>query len=460
MNLTEKLRSFFQDGNNREISTNILLTFLIKGCAMLISVLIVPAYARYFSNDDVYGAWLTVASVFVWINMFDFGIGNGLRNCLVKSIAAKDDEASKRYISSSYISVGVLSLVFLLVGCLGIALIDWNSVMKVSPAVVSPTVFKMFLKIIYSGVVVHFFFLLISSICYALQKTFLPGLISLITQIMLLLFLYIPNGQGTEAKVISLSIAYFLSYNLPILVVTILIFSKELRKSNPSFKMFDKSAAKEVIGLGGMFFIIQLALIALNSSNEIYINIFFKPSDVVQYNYYHKLFYIILVALTLILQPIWSAVTKAQYEKRYKWIKKTYILINGISLAFCMCSVLLAFLYQPISDIWLGKGILTVDIFSLALFVVFNTQSAIINTANCFANGFGKLKSQTVLTVMGAIIKLPAAILMAKFIGSWQAIMLATVVAQVPLTIVQPVVIYRHIKSLNIEGKTLDIKEN
>ncbi|MEE1025480.1 MAG: hypothetical protein U0L55_00540, partial [Acutalibacteraceae bacterium] len=205
MNLTKKLRSFFKDGNNREISTNILLTFLIKGCAMLISVLIVPAYAKYFSNDDVYGAWLTVASVFIWINMFDFGIGNGLRNCLVKSIAAKDDEASKRYISSSYIAVGLLSLVFLLVGCLGIALIDWNSVMKVSPAVVSPTVFKMFLEIIYSGVVVHFFFLLISSICYALQKTFLPGLISLITQIMLLLFLYIPNSQGTEAKVISLS---------------------------------------------------------------------------------------------------------------------------------------------------------------------------------------------------------------------------------------------------------------
>ena len=117
MNFIKKLlRKLLGDRNNREISSNILLTFLIKGGAMLISVLIVPAYARYFANDDVYGTWLTISAVFVWLNMFDFGIGNGLRNYLVKSLADKDDAASKRYISSSYISVGALSLAFWLVG--------------------------------------------------------------------------------------------------------------------------------------------------------------------------------------------------------------------------------------------------------------------------------------------------------------------------------------------------------
>lgn len=447
MNLTEKLRSFFKDGNNREISTNILLTFLIKGCAMLISVLIVPAYAKYFSNDDVYGAWLTVASVFIWINMFDFGIGNGLRNCLVKSIAAKDDEASKRYISSSYIAVGLLSLVFLLVGCLGIALIDWNSVMKVSPAVVSPTVFKMFLEIIYSGVVVHFFFLLISSICYALQKTFLPGLISLVTQIMLLLFLYVPNAQGTEAKVISLSIAYFLSYNLPILVVTVLIFAKELKRAKPSFKTFDMASAKQVVGLGGVFFVIQIALIALNSSNEIYINAFFKPSDVVQYTYYHKLFYILMVVITLILQPIWSAVTKAYYEKRFKWIKKTYFLINGISLALCLGSFLLAFLYQPIANIWLGEGKLIVQLSTAMLFAIHTSLYIMCNTTNSFSNGLGVLKCQTVCSVGGAILKFIIIILATQLFKdvTWPIIMLANVIAIIPMFIIHPIYIMKYI---------------
>ena len=73
-------KKILTSSTNRELSSNILLTFFIKGFAMLISILIVPAYTKYFSNDDIYGAWLTISAVFVWMNMFDFGIGNGLRN--------------------------------------------------------------------------------------------------------------------------------------------------------------------------------------------------------------------------------------------------------------------------------------------------------------------------------------------------------------------------------------------
>ena len=108
--------AFMKNRNNNEISKNVLYTLIIKGLAMVISILIVPAYVSYFNNDTAYGAWLTIASVFTWITMFDFGIGNGLRNHLVKTLAEKDDEGSKKYISSAYISVGVISLVLLIVG--------------------------------------------------------------------------------------------------------------------------------------------------------------------------------------------------------------------------------------------------------------------------------------------------------------------------------------------------------
>ena len=117
MAFVKKLLSrFFGDRNNREVSSGIFWMFMVKGGALLVSVLIVPAYMDYFSDESVYGAWRTVSSVFLWMNMFDFGIGNGLRNYLVKTLASKDDEASKKYISSAYVSVGVISLAFLVVG--------------------------------------------------------------------------------------------------------------------------------------------------------------------------------------------------------------------------------------------------------------------------------------------------------------------------------------------------------
>ena len=458
MNLIKKL---FKDKMNREISSNILLTFLIKGGAMIISVLIVPAYTSYFSNDDIYGAWLTISSVFIWMNMFDFGIGNGLRNFLVKSIAEKDDESSKKYISSSYISVGILSLFILIVGLTVICILDWNSLMKVSSDTISPTIFKVFISVVFSGVVIHFFFLLITSISYALQKTFLPGLISLITQIIILVYLLIPNSLLLEERVISLSVVYFLAYNIPILAATVIMFAGVLKKVKPSFKAFDKSATRQVMSLGGAFFVIQIALIALHSSNEIYINSFFAPSDVVQYNYYHKLFYLLMVFITLVLQPFWSAVTKAFHEKRYQWIKKTYVLLNGIGLLLCFSSVILALIYQPISNIWLGKGVLRVDGFTVALFSVYTSMYVMSNIANSFSNGLTKLKFQRGCTVLGAVLKLAIVVIVVAFVEgvSWNIIMLANVVAMFPLTIAHPLYIYKEINKL-IRSQTYEEADN
>ncbi len=458
--LFKKLLSVFKNKDNRALSSNMLLTLLIKGGAMLISILIVPAYVAYFSNDTAYGAWITVSSVFTWITMFDFGIGNGLRNHLVRTIADKDTEGSKKYISSSYISVGAISLAFWLVGAVIISLVDWNAFLKVPTDIVSPQVFRTYIQIVYSGVIIHFFFLLIFSICYAIQKTFLPNLITLITQTLLLVYILIPNSAALETKIIQLSGAYFVAHNLPILILTLILFYTSLKDCRPSLKLFDKEAAKNVMNLGAKFFIIQIAFVAINSSNEIYINLFYLSEDVVQYQYYHKLFYMISVILTLVQQPIWSAVTKAYHEGRFKWIKKVWRLMLGVCTLAIGGSVLLALIYQPIADIWLGKGTLTVDIFTVSTFVLFTAVGAIVNTANCFANGFGILKSQMICTVLGAVLKLALVFTLSMLINTWAAVMLAASLAMLPLLIVQPYVVNKYINGLVKSGASSAIESD
>lgn len=460
-NIKQKFLGFFKNNNNSEVSKNVLYTLVIKGLAMVISILIVPAYVSYFNNDTAYGAWLTIASVFTWITMFDFGIGNGLRNHLVKTLAEKDDEGSKKYISSAYISVGVISLVFLIVGLILVFLLNWNSFLKVDGSIINPKIFKTYIAIVYSGVILHFFFLLISSICYALQKTFLPGLFTLITQVLLLVFILIPNGADLEGKIIQLSIVHCFAYNVPILIATFILFFGKLKDMRPTVRSFDKTAAKQIMKLGGVFFFIQLALIALNSSNEIYINLFFNSEDVVQYNFYHKLFYIITVFSTLIAQPIWSATTKAYHEKRFKWIQSMWKVLMAV-VAFCSFGCcLLAILYQPIADIWLGKGVLTVETVTVWVFAIFTIQTLVVNMANCFANGFGKLKSQAVCTVLGAVLKLAFVFLLNWFIGEWWVVIMATLIATIPLSICQPIIISKYINSLvqNKEENNLNQEE-
>lgn len=459
MNIAKKLLSLFKNGDNKNLSLNMIYTLIIKGFAMVISVLIVPAYVRYFSNESAYGAWVTVSAVFTWITMFDFGIGNGLRNHLVKTIAAKDDAGSKRYISSAYVSIGVISVVIWVVGALVIGLIDWNALLKIPAELVSLRTFKIYIEIVFLGVVIHFFFLLVSAICYAIQKTFLPNLITLITQIMLLAYILIPNSGTLETKILELSGVYLIAYNLPIFVVTIIVFASQLKKVRPNLRCFERSAAREIMDLGGRFFLIQLALVALSSSNEIYINLFFNSANVAEYHHYHKLFYVIIVFLTLIQQPIWSAATKAYYEKRYKWLGNLWNILAVANIFGVIGCVVLALIYQPVADIWLGKGELEVKAFTAAMFAFITAQTLIINMANCFSNGLGKLKSQTVCTVIGAIIKLPAAFIAVRIFNDWTAIIVATAVAQLPLFICQPLVMGRYIRRLVLKEAQNEISQ-
>ena len=96
--------------NDKTVLVNIVGTFLVKGLSLLLSLFSMPAYIRFFNDDTTLGLWFTVLSVLNWILYFDLGIGNGLRNYLSETYAKKDTEASKRYISSAYVAVGVLCL--------------------------------------------------------------------------------------------------------------------------------------------------------------------------------------------------------------------------------------------------------------------------------------------------------------------------------------------------------------
>ena len=68
---------------------NIFYSFFVKGFGIFISLLVVPVTIK-FLNPTEYGIWLTLNSILLWINTFDIGLGNGLRNKLSEAFADND----------------------------------------------------------------------------------------------------------------------------------------------------------------------------------------------------------------------------------------------------------------------------------------------------------------------------------------------------------------------------------
>ena len=68
-----------QNVRTASVKKNILASILIKGISIFVSLLIVPITLGYV-NSTLYGIWLTISSVMLWLNFFDVGLTLGLKN--------------------------------------------------------------------------------------------------------------------------------------------------------------------------------------------------------------------------------------------------------------------------------------------------------------------------------------------------------------------------------------------
>lgn len=432
-------RNFNKNENSRIIINNIFGSFVIKGGALIVSLLTLPAYIRYFDNQSVIGVWFTVLSVLSWVLTFDLGIGNGLRNQLVPLLVNKDQLRMKKYISSAYIIIGIVVVVISLLSLIAIQFIDWNIFFNIPSELVPIKSLRITISIIFIGIMLQFFLKLITSILHALQKSALNNLLGLLSSIFILCFVSIAKPDEILSSLVLLAIVYVFAINIPLLLATIVVFSKSLKECRPEVRSFSIEYAKEVIKLGGLFFWVQIMYMVIVTTNEFIITWLVGPDQIVEYLIYNKLFSLVGTLFILALTPIWSAVSKAIAEKNFLWIKNLYkklILMTVLAIIFQFS--LIPFL-QYIINIWLGDDAIQVNILYSVIFSVYGSIFIWSGVLSSVANGFGHLKTQSIFFTIGVVLKFPSAWFFIEVFDSWIGAVLANIVALSMYCIVQPI---------------------
>ena len=230
------------DKKDKTIVKNILYSFIIRALAIILALVKMPMYMRYFNNSEVLGIWYTILSILTWIFNFDLGIGNGLRNKLVKPIEENNDKEIKKYISSAYISIFVLVLIIGIVISILIPIINWNKFFNTSTNYIANSVFIKGMYIVLLGLLLQFLLKLINSVFYAYQKSFMPGMLAFISELLLLIAILVLNPNKDIAfKFYLIAVLYTICMSLPLLISNILVFTTKLKKSKPSIKYFRKN---------------------------------------------------------------------------------------------------------------------------------------------------------------------------------------------------------------------------
>ena len=442
----EKLRNAGE--NDKIVYKNVLGAFLVKGCALFVTLYTLPSYIKFFNNDEVLGLWFTILSLLNWILNFDLGIGNGLRNHLSTAISLGNKEDVKRYISSAYISIGAIVTVLSVIFPFVIYKVDLNNLLSIEKTEISPNSLYITAIIVFVGVMVQFWLKLINSVLYALQKSSVNNFLVLCTNVMILVVAVVFPSGTNDRNIIVMAIVHAVAVALPLLVATVWVFAKKLRYAIPRIKYFSKEHGKKVLSLGGIFFFIQIAYMIIMSTNEFLITKTSGNADVVDYQAYYKLFSLASTIFALALTPLWSVITKAKAENNVGWIKSTYkkfMILGGI---FCLGECGLVVLMEPLMKIWLGADSLPeISYFSGIMCALLGCAMIMNGVFSNIANGTGELKVQAICFGVGAVLKVPLSYILVSILGSWNGVVLANIICMGIYCIIQPISLIKYFKN-------------
>jgi O-antigen/teichoic acid export membrane protein len=411
LSYTSILQQFFS-GHERSIKAkkNIAHLIVLKGISIIISFMLVPMTLQYL-NPIQYGLWLTLSSVIAWFTFFDIGLGNGLRNKLVESVAKGHTEQTRIYVSTTYAILSiVISMVFIVFLCVNPHL-SWPTILHADPGMESEL--RTLALIMVTFFCLKFVLGLLNVLLLADQKPASSNSLEVLSNLLSLFLIYI-LVKKTSGSLIYLGLALGVSTTSIPLLASFWYFKHEYKIITPSLKYVKLTSARELMNIGIQFFIIQIVGIVIFMTSNMVIAQLFGPQEVTSYNIAFKYFSIITIGFNIIITPFWSAFADAYHRDDIGWIKnatRRLIVLWTISVVAVVGMVVIArWVYLH----WVGPSIeisLSLSI-ALALFVTISNWNNIFAS---FINGSGKIRLQLYSAIAVGLVNIPLSIVLAKY---------------------------------------------
>jgi len=227
------------------------------------------------------------------------------------------------------------------------------------------------------------------------------------------------------------------------IMVSIVAFFGKYSFIRPDIRFFEKRHVKDILSLGGKFFLIQIAAIMIYSTDNFIINYFLGAEQVTVYNIAFKYFMFVTMAMSIILEPYWSAFTSATTKGDDVWIKQSIKNLLKISILASLLTIIMMFLADKVYLLWIGSEI-RVPFLLTVLMGVNTIVQVFMQPFIMFINGTGKLKIQLYVGLILAFINIPLSILLAVNYNLGVAgVILATLITRSIEVFIYPPQVYK-----------------
>ena len=426
-----------QDGRSKERYRRIVLTTVSSIFARIVivgSTLVSVRLTYTYLGAERYGLWMTISSIVSLLGFADFGMGNGLLNAISEANGREDRGKAARVVSSAFFMLIGIAMLIAILFILVYPMIPWKRVFNVEsleavqeagPAMV--VFFACFLINLPLGIV--------QRIQLGYQEGFQNNLWLVAGSLLGLagVLLAIESKSGLPWLVLAMTggpVAAAAANGLH-------LFGWKRPWLRPLWTRVSESESKILMSTGILFFLLQLSYSLIFASDNLVAAQTLGPIEVSKYSIVQKMFSVALLAVNIVLLPLWPAYGEAITKRDIPWVRKT--LVNSLLLCLVIAGIpsLIFVVFGPqIIRYWIG----TVVSPSLPLLVGFLVWT-ILYTGGCvvgtFLNAVSALKFQVFIALLTGIVSLVLKFYLAKAIGLpgiiWGAVAGYAVFSVIPL---------------------------
>ena len=417
----------------------------------MVLVFLTTSLTLKYLGDSQYGIWVTIYSIVSWAYMLDFGFSNVIKTKLPILINTSKDKVNT-FLSTIYIGVAAIAFLILIIAVLLNMFVSFSDFLNIK---VSTFNFNsvLFLNMLFSLLILIIgnYKALFAGIIQTHVVEFSMMLIQLII-FCVILSLCNFNISTNESKIIIISSVFGLVNIIVGLVFTIYFLQKH-KNIKISLKYFNLNILKTNTSMGFKYFIMQICMIIMYSTDYVLITKYFGAKSVANYDIVLKLFQAPMLLLIAGMSPFWTIFSKTFAEKKYVWIKKSLKIYNYLFLIFIAGIIFLVMIINKIIFLWIRKEINPSQflLICIATYVSMRTYTAFYNY---FLNGINKINISLYLTIFGAVINIPVCIFLINMGIGIPGIVIGTCISILPTTVILPI---QSFYVINKKIKTNDI---
>ncbi len=392
---------------NRQLK-NIFFSLLYRSGAIASNFLIVPLLINQFSEAE-YGVLVTIISITTWFSFIDFGLANGLKNKISESLATGDEDNVRKYISTAYGTLFKVVICFVILLLVSNSFIDWNVILQAPQSSRSAVnvLFLYGLLLFLSKILIE----LINPILLAYHKTSASALITFISQISTLAVCY-AYKTFSHHSLANYGLVFFWVPLLTVIGFSLYYYSGSFKNIRPAARFFKKSYEKDLLKIGGSFFVIQIAVVIIFTTDNLIVGRIFGYDEVSKYNIAFRYFNIPLLLLTIALTPYWPIFSEWFVQKNITGIRQTMTRLLLIWGGISLLAIGMLVMANPVYKLWVGENIKVPFLLSagMCLFCIISGWSSVYAT---FINATNRLKLQFYSCIFTGLLNVPVSIFLA-----------------------------------------------